>query len=141
MDNLEEIIDENPQSIEKPKVKRVMSDAQKQALKLGREKKAELAKMNNAIIDDVVQAKMLPKITRKKKEEIMSKLKDEANKPVPPTPVPSLVKPVKPKKIKKIIEVVESDSDDEVVIERIIKKKKNKVEVPEIPRIPRLIRL
>ena len=141
MSELEEIIDENPQSIEKPKVKRVMSDAQKDALRKGREKKAELAKMNNEIIDDVVKAKMLPKITRKKKEEIMAQLKDEANKPVPPTPAPSPVQPKKPKKIKKIIEVVEESSDEEVVIERIVKKKPKKVEVPEVPKIPRLIRL
>ena len=137
MSELEEIIDENPQSIEKPKVKRVMSDAQKDALRKGREKKAELAKMNNAIIDDVVKTKMLPKITRKKKEEIMAQLKDEANKE-PPIPTPS---PIKPKKIKKIIEVVEESSDEEVVIERIVKKKPKKVEVPEVPKIPRLIRL
>jgi len=141
MSELEEIIDENPQSIEKPKVKRVMSDAQKDALRKGREKKAELAKMNNAIIEDVVKAKMLPKITRKKKEEIMAQLKDEANKPVPPTPAPSPVKPVKQKKIKKIIEVVEESSDEEVIIERIVKKKPKKVEAEEVPKIPRLIRL
>ena len=137
--DLEEIIDENPQSIEKPKVKRVMSDAQKQALKLGREKKALLAKTNNQIIDDVVKAEMVPKITKQKKAEIMSKLKDESNKPVP---APSQVKPVKVKKVKKIIEVVESDSDEEVIIERIVKKKPKKVEpIQEVPKIPRLIRL
>ena len=137
MDDLEEIIDENPQSIEKPKVKRVMSDAQKEALKLGREKKALLAKTNNQIIDDVVKAEMMPKITRKKKGEIMGRLKDESNKTVPQT-----LSPVKPKKIKKIIEVVESDSDEEVIIERIVKKKPKKVEpIQEIPKIPRLIRL
>jgi len=138
MDDLEEIIDENPQSIEKPKVKRVMSDAQKEALCKGRERKAELAKMNNAIIDDVVQAKMLPKITRKKKGEIMSKLKDESNKPVP---APSPVKPVKVKKVKKIIEVVEESSDEEVVIEKRVRKPKKVEPIQEIPKIPRLIRL
>jgi len=136
--DLEEIIEDNQQSIEKPKAKRVMSDAQKDALRKGRERKSELAKMNNQIIDDVVKTEMIPKITRKKKEEIMCKLKDESNK----TAAPSPVKPVKPKKVKKIIEVVEESSDDEVIIERIVKKKPKKVEVvPEVPKIPRLIRL
>jgi len=136
--DLEEIIEDNQQSIEKPKAKRVMSDAQKDALRKGRERKSELAKMNNQIIDDVVKTEMIPKITRKKKEEIMCKLKDESNK----TAAPSPVKPVKPKKVKKIIEVVEESSDDEVIIERIVKKKPKKVEpIQEVPKIPRLIRL
>jgi len=140
--DLEEIIEENQQSIEKPKAKRVMSDAQKEALRKGREKKIELAQMNNKIIEDVVNAKMVPKITREKKAQIMSKLKDEASKPVPATPAPSPVKPVKPKKIKKVIEVVEESSSDEEVIERIVKKKPKKIEVvPEVPKVPRLIRL
>jgi hypothetical protein len=130
--DLEEIIEENQQSIEKPKAKRVMSDAQKDALRKGREKKAELAKINNEIIEQVVKTEMIPKITKQQKAEIMSKLKDEAKK----TPPPSLVK-----KYKKIKKVEEESSDEEVVIERVIKKKPKKVEVQEVPKVPRLIRL
>ena len=134
--DLEEIIEDNQQSIEKPKVKRVMSDAQKDALRKGRERKSELAKTNNQIIDDVVKAEMVPKITKQKKAEIMSKLKDESTKTPPPSPVK------KYKKVKKIIEVVEESSDDEVVIERIVKNKPKKVEpIQEVPKIPRLVRL
>jgi len=140
MSDLEEIIIENSESIEKPKAKRVLTDEQKEELrnrlKKGREKKALLAKTNNEIIDDVVKTEMIPKITIKKKAEIISKLKDESTKTPPPSPVK------KYKKVKKIIEVVEESSDDEVVIERIVKKKPKKVEpIQEVPKIPRLIRL
>jgi len=140
MSDLEEVIEDNQQSIEKPKTKRVLTDEQKEELrnrlKKGREKKSLLAKTNNEIIDNVVKTEMFPKITKQKKAEIMSKLKDESNKTPPPSPVK------KYKKVKKIIEVVEESSDDEVVIERIVKKKPKKVEPKqEVPKIPRLIRL
>lgn len=140
MSDLEEIIIENSESIEKPKTKRVLTDEQKEELrnrlKKGREKKALLAKTNNEIIDNVVKTELLPKITKQKKAEIMSKLKDESNKTPPPSPVKKV------KKVKKIIEVVEESSDEEVIIERIVKKKPKKVEpIQEVTKIPRLIRL